>query len=55
MLARRPAATIAATVRVEAVGVAVADRDVGTEARERGRDRRADPLRRAGDDRDAVR
>ena len=39
----------------EPVGIAVADRDVGTEAGERGRDRRADPLRGAGDDRDAVR
>ena len=34
----------------QAVGVAVADRDVGAEARERGRDRRADALRGAGDD-----
>ena len=33
------------------VGVSIADRDVGAEAGERDRDRRADALRRAGHDR----
>ena len=36
------------------VGVAVADGDVGAEARARDRDGRADALRRAGDDDEPV-
>jgi hypothetical protein len=41
--------------RRQVVGVAIAQREVRAEARERPRDGRADPDRRAGDDGDAVR